>query len=131
MLPVSLTLELIFKGVYPDQDYAIIGRGIIISLIILLVTISIAFLLKFNQQLREFKNYKPTQVLIYMILLQFVVHPLVFYINLSSNWSKAEDGQFILSINETFQMSSFAFLILGLLIDGLKLIQLKNTPNDK
>lgn len=121
MLPLSLTLEVVFKGIYPDQVYSKTGQGVVTSLTIIFVTISVTFFTKIIRQIKDTQTYKIGQVILFMTLLLFIVHPLVFYIDLSNDWSRASDGQFILSIGETFQMSSWTFIIIGIVIDSLKI----------
>ena len=55
--------------------------------------------------------------ILYLTLQFFVLHPLVFYISLSSNWTRASDGQVMFMIVEYFPYSSWTFLILGILTD--------------
>lgn len=124
MLPLVLPLELIFTQIYPGQGYPTIGKGIIISLAVIFSGLTAFFFTRFIKQIREFRNYRTLHVALYMILLFFVVHPLFFYIHLSNNWGRASNGQFILSITETFQCSSFSFVILGVIIDCIKILNL-------
>lgn len=121
ILPLSLPLEIIFNGIYPGQSYAKTGRGVIISLTVVLIVLSFIFFTKFYRQIKETQSYKSLQIIFYFILLQFVIHPLVFYIDLSNDWSRASDGQFFLGAADTFQLSSLTFLIIGIAIDGLKM----------
>lgn len=47
----------------------------------------------------------------------FIIHPLVFYIKLSNDWSRANDGEFIFSIGDNYKISSIPFFILGMITD--------------
>ncbi|MBS1635175.1 MAG: hypothetical protein JST26_04575 [Bacteroidetes bacterium] len=119
MLPLSLTLESILSGIFPYQDYSKTGQGVIICLAILFAILSAIYFIRIYLQLANTRSYKTTTVALYMTVMLFVVHPLVFYIDLSEDWSRAGDGQFMLSLGDTFQLSSPAFLIIGMLTDGL------------
>lgn len=128
MLPLPLVLESIFRSLFPDQAYSRTGQEVIVSLAILFVALSAVFFIKIIRQIRNTQTYKSSPVILYMVLSVFVVHPLVFYINLSKNWNRAHDGQFFLSVGETFQISSLAFVIIGIIIDALKMYKQKPGP---
>jgi hypothetical protein len=126
MLPVPLVLETLFERFYGKQDYSVIGQSMVIALLVIFLGLTALFFTRFIRQIRKVQTYKAFQVFLYMILILFVVHPLIFYIDLSKDWSRANDGQFILSITDTFQFSSFSFVVLGLIIDSLKIFRNKN-----
>lgn len=115
ILPLSYLLESFFHLFF--SDYSKIGTSVIIALLIILIGISSLSFLRIYHQIRDYNSYKTSEIVLYMSLLLFVIHPLIFYINLSNDWSRASDGQFIFSINETFHISSWAFVIIGALID--------------
>ena len=126
MMPLALPLEMVLQAVNPGSGYYFVGHGVIITLTVLFVIISAIFFRKFLQQIKFLEGYKTLPIIAYMILLQFIVHPLVFYIHLSKDWSSASDGQFFMSLNETFQLSSLTFLFIGILLDYLKFFRLKH-----
>jgi uncharacterized circularly permuted ATP-grasp superfamily protein len=125
MMPIIIPLELLLEEVFPKSNYSTIGQGIVATLIILLIFISTIFMRKFIQQINFLKIFKVSSIISYMIFLQFIVHPLVFYIHLSGDWSRASDGQFFMAVDETFQLSSLMFLLIGIFLDYIKFSKLK------
>jgi hypothetical protein len=117
IFPVSWCLESIFNGIFPKFDYAQIGTSVIVFLSISFLLVTILFFSKFIHQRRTQGIYRKEYVLVYMFVLLFIIHPLFFYLSLSNNWSRASDGQFIMSVGNTFQISSYPFAIVGILID--------------
>ncbi len=120
MLAVGWPLEVIFTRIHPDASYSAIGHDIITLLTILFVLITFIYFIIFIRQIKDKRDYQTWSLIQYLILLHFIVHPLIFYIHLSTDWSRASDGQFIFSVDETFQLSSGIFLMLGMILDGIK-----------
>lgn len=127
VFPLPFILEVIFQNIDQNQAYFQIGYKVIFSLIVFFFLTTFIFFYQFNKQIRNHKNYFNSYVVLYMLLLLFIIHPLVFYIHLSSKWESAGDGQFFLTIGETFQLSSYPFLMIGLAVDIFKYIQLKRS----
>ena len=108
IIPIALPLELIFSNFVNDKYLWIC---VTISLLII-------FILTSNLLYRKIKdNISNRGFILYLTLQFFVLHPLVFYISLSSNWTRASDGQVMFMIVEYFPYSSWTFLILGILTD--------------
>lgn len=108
IIPIALPLELIFSNFVNDKYLWI---SVTISLLII-------FILTSNLLYRKIKdNISNRGFILYLTLQFFVLHPLVFYIKLSSNWARASDGQVMFMIVESFPYSSWTFLILGILTD--------------
>ena len=108
IIPIALPLELIFSNFVNDKYLWI---SVTISLLII-------FILTSNLLYRKIKdNISNRGFILYLTLQFFVLHPLVFYISLSSNWTRASDGQVMFMIVEYFPYSSWTFLILGILTD--------------
>ena len=108
IIPIALPLELIFSNFVNDKYLWI---SVTISLLII-------FILTSNLLYRKIKDDISNRgFILYLTLQFFVLHPLVFYISLSSNWTRASDGQVMFMIVEYFPYSSWTFLILGILTD--------------
>ncbi|SEW51943.1 hypothetical protein [Chitinophaga arvensicola] len=60
------------------------------------------------------------KIMLLMLLLYFIIHPFVFYIfSYHKAWNRA-DGQYLMAALVTVPFSSFAFVIVGGLIDLVK-----------
>lgn len=129
MLPLPLTLEVFFSSIFGGQTYPKVGQSILITLFIIFLTVTILFFRVFILEIKKTKDFNPKKFLLFLAIQLFVVHPLVFYYDLSNNWEQARDGQFILSIPKTFQTSSLAFLIFGISLDTLNIL-LKSTAHN-
>lgn len=111
-------LEMIFSKIFGNKPYRYIGISMIITLVCIFLISSFWFLKHLIAQPE--KIIKST---IYFFVFQFfIIPPLFLYINISSNWDIANDGQFIFEIFNVFPASSVSFLIIGLLIDLFRMI---------
>ena len=129
MLPLSLTLETFFSNIYKEEGYSKIGNSVMFALLAIFLTVFVFFFTYFIYQIRTTNAVKTSRFLLFLTLQLFIIHPLVFYFDLSKDWSRAEDGQFFFSINSTFQLSSIPFVFLGIVLDFLKFI-LSNTATN-
>lgn len=60
------------------------------------------------------------KIILLMVLLYMIVHPLVFYIfSYAKSWNR-KDAQYLMAALVTVPFSSFAFVIVGAVIDALK-----------
>jgi hypothetical protein len=116
-MPIGFILELFFSDRMEEENYRKIGISVLITLVFIFFLVNAFFFIFFRKQLSKNFRIHPLQILIVMWLNFFIVHPLVFYINVSRDWSYANDGQFIFGAAETFPISSIFFFIVGLLID--------------
>jgi len=115
--PVAIPLEQFFSDHFAAGGYAETGTAIIITLSSAAIFLTTLFYIIFIRQLKKNKSYNIRHFIIFLCLQLFVIHPLFFYIDLSSDWSRASDGQFALSVGENFRQSSFVFLWLGVILD--------------
>jgi len=117
MLP-SAALESIFQKIYVGQPFSVTGLSMLITLTILLILVLYLFRNMIVDAIINRNNMKIKLLLfLFMSLQSFLIHPLFFYLSLSSDWSKANDGQLLLGVVATFPISSVGLLLLGYLLD--------------
>ena len=126
ILPLALPLELVFSKIFGDGNYSKVGNSVLLSLTIIFFGCITLFYKNFKQQLKQTNRISKGSFILFLSLQLIIVHPLIFYLNTSKDWSRASDGQFIFGITETFPISSFAFLIFGVIVDTLR-----NNSGDK
>ena len=129
IMPLSLLLEMVWKALFPDSSYAVIGSGVLISFFLLFVLTSWLYFRAMLKRLKNGHEFNPFRFAWFLVMQLFIIHPLLFYLNTSQDWSSAGDGQFILGILYTFPVSSMAFVLLGIVTDILrrKGLRLKNS----
>lgn len=118
-MPVSLFLEVIFGAIF-DGNYPAMGRASIATLIILIAAIVWVFfrsVLTMQNASKQDLNFVSIKC---MSVLGLFVHPLGFFLHTSMNWSSANDGQFIMGVGNAFPITSFAFLLVGAVLDWLR-----------
>lgn len=125
VMPPAIAVELIAKAITGDGGFAQTGLSVLIIFVFLLFLLIAIFGRRFLKQIHETGTYNSHDVLLFMILLQAIVHPLIFYIDLSSDWSRASDGQFFMTVGQTFNISSLSFVFIGAIIDLVKHFKLK------
>lgn len=106
-------LEMFYQFVIGTKPYKYIGICMIITLIMLFTTTTYYYIKAISKQADSIKKVS----IIYFATQLFLIPPLFLYIDTSSNWSKAGDGQFIFGIFEIFPLSCSTFVVIGLLID--------------
>lgn len=120
ILPLALPLELVFSKIFGDRNYSKVGNSVLLSLTIIFFGCIILFYKNFKRQLNRTNRISAGSFILLLSLQLIIIHPLIFYLNTSKDWSRASDGQFIFGITETFPISSFAFVIFGVIVDTLK-----------
>lgn len=123
ILPAGF-LESLFHLFWGDKPYKYIGISVIISLILLFL-VSTYFFIKNNAHQSEGNRLN---IISYFTLQWFIIPSFFFYLDTSSNWEKASDGQFFFGIFDSFPISCASFFFLGLFIDlyrnfGRKLVK--------
>ncbi|HPI11245.1 MAG TPA: hypothetical protein PLK63_09415 [Catalimonadaceae bacterium] len=120
MIPFALPIELFFSRVFDHANYNRTGYSVIAILSVLCLVTTYLF---FNRFIKDITAKGKINVITFTAFLSvqlFIIHPLFFYIETSKNWSRAGDGQFIFGIAATFPISSFVFLLFGVLTDILQ-----------
>lgn len=115
LIPIGLPLERLFSG----GDYSKTAFGVLFYLIALFVLTGLWLYRKIKIDFQANRELNTGRLILFFIIQFFIIHPLVFYIWAISNSADSSDGQFIFGVVETFPISSFAFVILGLVIDGI------------
>ena len=128
ILPLALPLELLFSKIFGDGNYSKVGNCVLLSLTIIFLGSIILFYKNFNRQLKLTHRISTQSFILFLSLQIVIIHPLVFYLNTSKDWSRASDGQFIFGITDTFPISSFAFVIFGVIVDSFKNSSLDKQP---
>ncbi|RYE57409.1 MAG: hypothetical protein EOP48_05860 [Sphingobacteriales bacterium] len=129
ILPLALPLELIFSAIFGDDNYSRVGKGVLVSLIIIFCISIFLFYRNLNRQLKRTQQLNTAGFILFLTLQLIIIHPLVFYVNTSKDWSQASDGQFVFGITASFPISSFAFVIIGLMVDAYKNRWLAKQPS--
>ncbi len=120
IIPLGATLENIFSSIFPNDEYSKIGYSVIITLAVLGVLLTIFFFRFFIRKLKRHELISSGSFILFAGLLQFIIHPLGFYIHAAGDWSRAGDGQFMFGIVDTFPVSSLFFVLFGLGLDVLR-----------
>ena len=120
ILPLALPLEMFFSKIFDDGNYSKTGNSVLLSLTIIFFGSLFVFYKNFNRQLQLTHRISSESFILFLSLQLIIIHPLVFYLNTSKDWSRASDGQFIFGIADTFPISSFAFVIFGVIVDAFK-----------
>jgi len=115
IMPIALPLEELFSG----KDYSKTSTYVLLSLITLFIATALWFYKKLENDRKKNKELNILRLTLFFSVQLFIVHPLVFYFWATMNSGSAGDGQFIFGIIKTFPISSFSFVIFGLIIDGL------------
>jgi hypothetical protein len=119
ILPASGFLEVIFNAIYPN-DYPSAGRASIATLCLIIAVIIFLFYQAINRLEKPSKQDLNFMAIKYYLILTLFIHALGSFIHTSYNWSSASDGQFIFGIANAFPVTSFGYLILGLVMDWLR-----------
>ncbi|MCH2110313.1 MAG: hypothetical protein MK135_13400 [Polyangiaceae bacterium] len=115
VLPGAL-IESIMASMVNNEPYSNVGKATLATLLIILMFSVIGILNKAKKT--EFKN---RQVVGIMTIEYFIIHSLGFYIFWATSLNFRADGQLIFSAVKSFPASSFGLLILGILIDSVKI----------
>lgn len=119
MVPMmSMALGLLIEGfmldVLGDRPRSTVGTATLVTLLIILI-LSLGVIL----WLAKKKKLQTGHLVLVMIVEFFIVHPLGFYIQMANSGFRI-DGQTVLGILFSFPVSSFGFVIIGMLIDSVK-----------
>ena len=120
ILPVGLPLELLFSGIFSDANYSATSTSVLLTLIGLFILTGLWYYKKIETDKKEKYEFNTIRLIIFFTIQLFIIHPLVFYLWATMNSENAGDGQFMFGIIETFPISSFSFVIIGIFIDIFK-----------
>ena len=123
----GVIVETLAAKLVDNDPYSNVGKVTIILLtIIFIITLSIALFKIKRVTLRDGRISK-TKIAIVMTVLYFIVHALGFYIYWGLALDYRGDGQLIFAAVDSFPISSWGFIPIGLAIDGVK--KFKQTIN--
>ncbi len=115
IMPAATLLESLFENIFGTNPFDAIGQSILITLTILFLLTTWLYYILLLRQLKKNKTVNTWLFIAYLVVQLFIIHPLGFYLYMSTNWSMANDGQLMFGVIETFPISSLAFVVLGLL----------------
>ena len=118
VMPIALPLEIIFTSVF--DSYAAISGSTTLGLLAVFTLLGIWFIRQIQKDRKAGKKFNYLRLLVFFAIQQIILHPLIFSIWPTMNAHRAGDGQFIMGFMETFQVSSLAFVVLGIIIDSVK-----------
>jgi len=118
-------IESIFSLIIGDTPYKNIGISVIATLILTFIISTYYYIKSITNRPERIKK----ETIFYFSIQFFILPPLFFYLNTSSNWDKASDGQFFFGIYESFPLSCLMFLFIGLFIDLFRMIKEKKARN--
>ncbi len=110
----------ICENVIGPASYEKIGTTSILVLSVLTVLICTIYYVSVFQMRKKNQEVSTGTFIVLLLVLAFIIHPLGFFIYVSSNWRMANDGQFIFAVFTPFPYTSFAFVILGVLTDVVR-----------
>jgi hypothetical protein len=116
----GVILESLASALVDNNPYSNVGKTTIVLTTILFLVV--LFLALFNIRRITLKGVKvsKTRITLIMVLMYLIIHPLGFYIYWGQVLNYRSDGQLIFSAVESFPKSSWAFIVIGLIIDGVK-----------
>ena len=120
VMPVSIIFESIFLHLFEDSPYKVIGSLTLLSILALAIAVSVFYFRRVSKQSRSAEPFDITTFVVFLVVQMFIVHPLVFYFQTSSDWSRASDGQFIFGVFGSFPVSSLAFIGFGFVTDMIR-----------
>jgi hypothetical protein len=129
IIPMILVSPVVsyFERRNTDEPYSVIGENAILTLSILSVIIFFGCLLATYLNKRKTEKF-PTAVLkVTFILITVFIHPLGFFIHISSNWNMASDGQFVFAMGAAFPLTSLIYILIGMFSDLIRFL-VKSKP---
>lgn len=109
-------VESIISSVVDNEPYSNVGKATITTLIIILFVSLIIILIKARKT--ELTN---GHIIGIMTFEYFIIHALGFYIYWGFGLNFRSDGQLIFGAVSSFPISSFGFVVIGTLIDSIKI----------
>jgi hypothetical protein len=113
----GVVVESIASHVVNNDPYSNVGICTIIILCVLLTGALMAALLHIRRRRAKGMSVSQGRAIVLLLLLSFIIHPLGFYIYWGVVLQFRSDGQLIFAAFNSFPFSSFAFPIIGFLMD--------------
>ena len=111
-------LEIIVSSIIGDSEHKTILFSVLSCLVIIfIITTYSSFKVIFRK-----KELLKKELIYYFTFQVFIIPSIFFYAETfrDGNWDRASDGQFFLGIIEVFPLSSFSFIIIGVIIDIIR-----------
>jgi len=112
--------ESIAAGLVSNEPYSNVGRLTIKLLSVVFLLTLILCMLSIINKTEKSGQISQRRIIGIMAILYFIVHSLGFYLYWGIALHFESDGQLIFSSLISFPISSFAFILIGLLIDFVK-----------
>lgn len=125
IVPVASILE----DVFGPASYEKIGTRSILFLSILTLLLLAAFFTTTYVNIRKGQENSVGGFIFFLLLLSFIIQPLGFFLYVSTNWSMANDGQFIFAVFQPFAITSFSYILVGLVTDLIRNLYPSNPEN--
>ena len=111
-------LEIIVSTIIGDSEHKTILFSVLSCLVIIFIITTYS---SFKVILRK-KELLKKELIYYFTFQVFIIPSIFFYAETfrDGNWDRASDGQFFLGIIEVFPLSSFSFIIIGVIIDIIR-----------
>ena len=111
-------MNFFFKWIFKEESYRVIGSSVIITLLSLSIFFFIVYLKNIIKGIKK-QNKTSVKWLVvgFFIIQSFFIHPLFFFLDLSTDWRKASDGQALFGIVQTFPFSSLFLILFGVILD--------------
>lgn len=121
LLPTVITLEFISGLIFGEGNYPNKFKLILSLEIIFFLVLCVWYFKKLVSQVREKKKFETKKVIIFFVVIQFIVHPIGFYILLlSTPEMDPTDSMIGFYICETFPYTGCFFIFLGIVIDLIR-----------
>jgi hypothetical protein len=121
----GVIVEFLVARFADNKPYSNVGKVTIFLLrVIFIIALSIVLFKIRRTALREGRISK-TKIAIVMTVMYFIVHTLGFYIYWGLALDYRGDGQIIFAAVDSFPISSWTFILIGLAIDGIKNLRTK------
>ena len=119
VVPGSI-IESLASGIVSNDPYSNVGKLTIKILSVIFVFTLILCIVSIVNKIEKSGQVFQRQIVLIMLLMYFIVHSLGFYIYWGLVLHFESDGQLIFAAVISYPFSSFAFVLIGLLIDFVK-----------
>ena len=122
----GLFFENIASALISNDPYRNVGKLTILFLSVFFIIIIILILFYIRKRSKQDLMLSKSEIIGFMFAIYFFVHPLVFYIYWGLILDFRSDGQLIFMAVDSFPISSFSFVLFGILLDWSSNYVLKN-----
>lgn len=116
----GVLFEKVAAALVPNEPYSNVGKLTIVLLAVTFLLVLGLFLRNIRKQVMNKRPVSKAWISVIMGYCWFLVHPLGFYLYWGIGLGFRGDGQLMFGAFESCMISSFAFIIIGLLIDRVK-----------